>query len=113
MNLYRSVFRILARHPRLFVAAWILAFAAVNPRAAAAEDWMFARSYFSHDIPPQMAHLYPQPESRSAYRPAYTGEQPGFSARGAYRFRVLQMNSGSSRDTTIFREQWLNTRVFP
>lgn len=78
----------------------------VAPREAAADEWMFRRSYYSHTLPPEVRQAYPTPESRSAYRRAYVGLQPGFAVRGGYRYNTTRLRSGSSVDTTITRENW-------
>jgi len=85
---------------------------------AHAADWMYRRSWFSHNpVPMEMAGAadgpgavmhsapeFPVPEPRSAYRPAIPQRGPGFSVRGAYRYNVYRLFSGQSQDTTIFRQ---------
>jgi hypothetical protein len=81
---------------------------ATAPQAAA--DWRFQRSYFSHRMPPDYYTYVDLPRSRSAYRPAYPNPLPGFSAQGGFRFNRIQINSGTSSDTTIIHEGWLQWR---
>ena len=87
----------------------LLAFAVLSAdgRTAAAGDWRFRRSYFSHRTSPQMQAAYPPPRSRSAYRPAYVSQMPGFSFESGYRINRIQINVGNSSDTTIIREGWI------
>ncbi|HUG93293.1 MAG TPA: hypothetical protein VML55_20800 [Planctomycetaceae bacterium] len=103
----RHVTRSLARCCRGIAAAGIVACGAavIGPEARAA-DWMFRQSYYSHQLPPEVAAHYPRPQSRSAYRPAITGTTPGLSLRGGYRFSRIFLGSGGATDTTIYREDW-------
>ncbi len=71
-------------------------------------DWMFRRSYFSHEIPEELADKYPRPKSRSAYRRAFARNDTGFSIRGGYRINRIQLRSGTSTDITVIREDWFN-----
>ncbi|MCH9775487.1 MAG: hypothetical protein K0U90_03560 [Planctomycetes bacterium] len=70
---------------------------------AEAEGWMFTRSYYSHDLPPEVAARYPRPESRSAYRLPELATTPGFALKGARRWNYVRMFNGNSFDTTILR----------
>jgi hypothetical protein len=74
---------------------------------AVAEDWMFRRSYFSHLPPPGVEPLYPLPESRSAYRPAFYREALGGSVRSAYRINNYVIQNGNRFDRTIYREGYI------
>lgn len=76
-----------------------------------ASDWMFRRSYFSHDIPPELAANYPVPVSYSAYRPAIVSPYPGFAVNGARRYNRVLIQSGNSLDYTILRSD--NFRIQP
>ncbi len=82
----------------------------VPSAAANAGDWMFRRSYYSHDVPADKAANYPRPRSRSAYRRAVTGYGPGFAIRGGYRYNRIFMRSGRSTDLTVIREEWFDIR---
>lgn len=94
------------------VMAFVIAAAgACSPSPASAEDWMFARSYFSHALPEGVVDDLPVPQSRSAYRRPYVGNRPGFSIRGGYRFNRVQLRSGNSFDTTVLRSDWFE--VYP
>ncbi|HET6424148.1 MAG TPA: hypothetical protein VFG20_10720 [Planctomycetaceae bacterium] len=75
--------------------------------AVHAEDWMFKRSYYSHDPPPGVQPTYPLPESRSAYRPAYYREAFGLSIRSAYRTNNYVIQSGNRFDRTYYREGYV------
>lgn len=77
---------------------------------AAAEDWMFYRSYFSHIGPMAACPGYPQPYSRSAYRPAVAGTTPGFAVRGGFRSSTIVLGVGPSFDVTVLREGWMERR---
>ena len=89
-------------------AALLLGFFANNP--ARASDWIYRRSYFSHEIPPEEAEHRSFPESRSAYRRAYVNTGPGFAVRGGYRFNRIYMRDGTSTDLTVIREDWFQVR---
>lgn len=104
-----------ARHGKLGrVAASVIAGAALIVLAADAPahaaGWMFEPSYYSHALPPEVAAVYPQPESRSAYRRPWAATQPGAAIRGAWRYNRVQLRSGNSLDTLIIREDWFNER---
>ena len=73
--------------------------------AQGADRWMSRPSYFSHHVPPHLAHAMPQPAPREAYRPAWVGTQPGFSSAGAVRINRVQISAGGSTDTTILYSQ--------
>lgn len=78
--------------------------------SARGEDWMFRRSYFSHVIPPERQQEFPRPVSRSAYRRPILRHRPGFAIRGGYRFDTMRIQTGSSSDVTVFRENWFDYR---
>lgn len=79
---------------------------------AQAEDWMFRRSYFSHqpvylNDPGVPAGPYAPPvQARWAYRKAYIGTGPGVALRGGYRYNISNMRSGNNVDVTVLRENW-------
>lgn len=77
---------------------------------AAVRDWRFGRSYFTHEMTRAEQARYPLPQSRSAYRPAYVGHLPGFSIEGGFRINRIQINSGSSSDSTYIYEGWFRAR---
>lgn len=70
---------------------------------AEAEGWMYNRSYYSHQMPPEVAARYPRPESRSAYRLPQLATTPGFALKGARRWNYVRLYNGNSYDTTILR----------
>ncbi len=78
--------------------------------AAHASDWMFRRSYFSHNVPLEQYPDYPLPHYRSAYRRPIAGTTPGFSVRGGYRFSHIVLGSGNTVDVTVLHEDWLERR---
>lgn len=86
----------------LVIFTGALSFGFGNTRAEA-EGWMFNRSYYSHDLPPEVAARYPRPESRSAYRLPQLATTPGFALKGARRWNYVRMFNGNSYDTTILR----------
>lgn len=77
-----------------------------------AEDWMFRRSYFSHEPvflnEPGIAPgpYAPPVQARWAYRKAYVGTGPGVAVRGGYRYNISNMRSGNNVDVTVLRENW-------
>jgi len=75
-----------------------------------AGNWIFRRSYYSHQIPSQLQHKYPLPHSRSAYRPAVTGVRPGYAVRGGYRYNRILLRGNGSTDITVIREFWHDIR---
>lgn len=102
MNLKRLAFRsVLA----LLTFCTFLAFCA----NAHAENWSFKRSYFSHEIPQQVAQNYPRPESRSAYRRPYKVNR-GVAVRGGYRYNRVFLRSGNSVDSTVLWEGWFGVQ---
>lgn len=77
--------------------------AAMPAERCEASDWVFRRSYFSHEIPPELIGLYPVPVSYSAYRPAIVSPYPGMSVNGVRRFNRVLIQNGNSLDYTILR----------
>ncbi len=75
-----------------------------------ASDWIYRRSYFSHDIPLEKSGFESFPESRSAYRRAYVNPGPGFAVRGGYRINRIFLNDHNSSDLTVIRENWFQVR---
>jgi len=95
---------------RVWLAAICLTFVALSAATPMqAEDWMFRRSYFSHELPPSIAARYPRPASRSAYRIPYA-RGDGFAVRGGYRINRIYLQSGNSTDTTYIYENWFGFR---
>ncbi len=80
--------------------AWLGALAV----SAVAGDWMFRRSYYSHDA--VSGDLDDSPPSRSSSREPWVGAHPHVAVRSGYRSNSFMINNGSSTDTTIFRETW-------
>lgn len=91
----------------ILAACFLVAFAADR---AFGGDWRFRRSYYTHEIPRELAQRYPYPPSRSAYRPAYISPYPGFTVQGGFRINRIQINSGSSSDSTYIYEGWFRQR---
>ena len=89
----------------LFVALCLL-FSSSN---ANAENWAFKRSYYSHEIPQQIAHQFPRPVSRSAYRLPIKSSQ-GIAIRGGYRYNHVYLRSGNSVDHTVLWEGWFGVQ---
>ena len=84
----------------LLAVAYVVA---VPAERCSSSDWVFRRSYFSHDVPPELAAAYPTPVSYSAYRPAIVSPYPGFAINGVRRFNRVLIQSGNSLDYTIQR----------
>jgi len=73
------------------------------------EDWIFARSYFSHrDSPGYQYGIAPQPES--AYRHAYRNPGPHNHIRGGYRINNIRIFNGSNSDIQYDREAWYDVQ---
>ncbi|QDT16100.1 hypothetical protein [Alienimonas californiensis] len=70
--------------------------------AQGADRWMSRPSYFSHQVPPHLVGVIPQPVSREAYRPAWVSARPGFSSAGAVRMNRVQFGAGGANDATLF-----------
>lgn len=77
------------------------------PAVCDAGEWMFRRSYYSHDDSPGYV-CGPVPEPRSAYRPALVGAHPRFAIRGGYRINSMILWNGNSSDRVYFRENWVD-----
>jgi hypothetical protein len=91
----------------LSVACVIGVMCCVDCRPAAAEDWMYRRSYFSHEPLPGVTVNHPVPDSRSAYREAYYRGSLGFSFRSAYRVNNYVIQNGNRFDRTLYREGYV------
>lgn len=76
-----------------------------NLPAVDAEDWMYRRSYYSHQVADGSAPAYPLPESRSAYRTAYYPN--GFGISTAFRVNNYIIQNGARVDQTYYREGWI------
>jgi hypothetical protein len=74
---------------------------------AEAGDWMFRRSYYSHDAGP--GDLDDSAPSRSAYRAPWVGAHPHSAVRSGWRYNSFVINNGSSTDMTFYRENWYDT----
>lgn len=104
-TLHRLAFQVL---PAVLLTAWL----AGSVNEARAEDWMFRRSYFSHEPvflnePGVAPGPYAPPvQARWAYRKAYVGTGPGVAVRGGYRYNISNMRSGNNVDVTVLRENW-------
>ncbi len=90
------------------LAAVLVLFAA--PSDMRASDWIYRRSYHTHDVPPEESGFQSFPQSRSAYRRAYVNTTPGFAVRGGYRYNRILMRDGASTDLTVIRENWFQER---
>lgn len=103
----RNVFR-----TRTLACLLLLSVATVVGMAteAQAEHWMYRRSYYSHQLPPEIQSQYPLPLSRTAYRPTFMRSGPGYNVRGGYRIKRFFLRSGNSTDMTIYREDWFEAR---
>lgn len=96
--------------PLFTLLAVVTAATLFTARPAAAGDWRFRRSYFSHQVPAELQARYPAPLSRSAYRTAVAGYLPGFSVQGGFRFNTIRLRSGNSIDNTVIYEGWFRQR---
>ena len=80
----------------------------VPPRYAAAPrpaHWMFAQSYYSHELSPKEWSDPTLPASRSEYRLPVTGANPGFAVRSRYRTNVFTLRNGRGGfDITLQRQ---------
>jgi hypothetical protein len=90
---------------KVFLLAMLTGLAGLSfgSSCAEAEGWMFSRSYYSHQLPPEVAERYPRPESRSTYRLPQLATTPGFTLKGARRWNYIRMFNGNSYETTILR----------
>lgn len=72
---------------------------------ARGEDWVFRRSYFSHDDSPGYRYgIAPQP--RSAYRRSYWPSRPHGYVRSGFRINNVRIYNGSNNDIEYRREFW-------
>lgn len=102
VNRSTKIRRLITRSIFLSLLAGTVGLGFGNSRAEA-ENWMFNRSYYSHQLPPEVAARYPRPESRSAYRLPELATTPGFALKGSRRWNYVRMYNGSGYDTTILR----------
>jgi len=102
MNQPTKIRSVVAKYVLLAMLTGTAGFSFGNQRAEA-ESWMFNRSYYSHQIPPEVAARYPRPQSRSAYRLPEWATTPGFALKGSRRWNYVRMYNGSGYDTTILR----------
>jgi hypothetical protein len=73
--------------------------------SAQAADWMFRKSYYSHNDGP--SPIDGELPSRSAIRDPWVGAHPKFAVRGGWRFNTFTINNGTgSTDRTYFRENF-------
>uniref|UniRef100_A0A7C2NZ49 DUF2490 domain-containing protein n=1 Tax=Schlesneria paludicola TaxID=360056 RepID=A0A7C2NZ49_9PLAN len=75
--------------------------------SAAADEWMYRRSYFSHWPDDGTPPTHPLPEQRSAHRPAYYREAFGFSVRSAFRWNNYVLRNGPRTDRTLYLEGYI------
>jgi hypothetical protein len=105
-------------HRRLAVVMTVTGFTSLAAVWASAEasDWMFRRSFYSHDSAPDgpasqygssgTGELDYSAPSRSAYREPWVGAHPHSAVRSGWRYNSFILHNGSSTDTTIMRENW-------
>lgn len=72
--------------------------------------WLYQRSYFSHVPSPDLPVPYPQPVSRSAYRPAFYANGPAFWVQAGQRTKSVVIRSGNTVDFTILHDSWFQLR---
>jgi hypothetical protein len=86
-----------------------LAVGALCAETARADDdtWMYRRSYFSHWPTDGSEPTHPLPEQRSAHRPAYYREAPGFAFRSAIRWNNFVLRNGPRTDRTLYVEGFI------
>ncbi len=100
--------------------AWLT----VPSASGEAGDWMFRRSYYSHDAGPgynpgwgsshgpgysresAAGEMDDWGASRTVNRDPWVGAHPHSAVRSGWRYNSFVIHSGSSTDTTIFRENW-------
>lgn len=93
------------RHRLIAVFVVIAGVSWLSGEAADAGDWMFRRSYYSHNTGP--AATDDAAPSRTAYREPWAGAHPRFAIRGGWRFNTYVIQNGTnSTDRTFFRENW-------
>ena len=102
LNFSSKIRRCVAKCVLLLILPGAVSFSLGNQQAEA-ESWMFNRSYYSHQLPPEVAERYPRPQSRSAYRLPELATTPGFAIKGARRWNYVRMFNGNGFDTTILR----------
>lgn len=79
----------------------------VTSQSATAGDWLFRRSYFSHE-PSPLDNARNFPRSRSAYREPFIGAHPHFAIRGGWRYNNYSIQNGTSTDRMYIRENWFD-----
>ena len=81
-----------------------------SPAEVNAENWVFHRSYFSHQLSPEMAATAPMPVNRSAYRIPTKPYNTGGTVRWSWRSNRINLSSGSSHDTQVLWERSVEYR---
>jgi len=90
-----------------FVALAIVSF---SPAKSFAEDWAFRRSYYTHQLPAQVAATVPMPISRSAYRIPTRPYNTGGTVRWSWRSNNIHLGSGSNHDNQVLYERSVEYR---
>ena len=87
---------------RLTALLTFIALSIVPLSEASAQDWMFRRSWFSHN-PVEGEPVSQAPAPQGAIRRAVPQLGPGFAVRTQFRWNVYRLQNGRSYDTTIYR----------
>lgn len=84
-----------------------VAILAALPEVVRGEEWMFRRSYYSHERGPgdDPRNL---PRGQSAYREPFVGMHPRFVIRGGWRVNNYSIQNGNSTDRVYLRENWFD-----
>jgi len=86
-----------------------VAFTAATASGVQAEDWIFAKSYFSHaDSPGYQYGIAPQ--AKSAYRRPYRSPGPRGHIRSGFRINNIRIWNGSNADVQYDREVWYDVQ---
>src|SRR5262245_47665755 len=99
---------------RLFAVVMIVTGVAWLAATSSAEagDWMFRRSYYSHNAGPNV--LDDAAPSRAAYREPWVGAHPRFAVRRGWRFNSFVLEHGTtSVDMSCLRENSYDVNYEP
>ncbi len=88
----------------------LMAIVACLPAESSAEDWAFRRSYFTHQLPQEVAATVPMPVSRSAYRIPTRPYNTGGTVRWTWRSNNIHLDSGSNHDSQVMWERSVEFR---
>ncbi|QDT49751.1 hypothetical protein Pan258_38060 [Symmachiella dynata] len=86
-----------------------VAFTVATASGVQAEDWIFAKSYYSHADSPGYQYGI-APKAKSAYRRPYRSPGPRGHIRSGFRINNIRIWNGSNADVQYDREVWYDVQ---